>query len=135
MSDDQLAAMNTLRDYYAAFNTYEVRAIVAYFHEPALLLGPQGGLAAPTRDALAPVIGPFIDGLRARGFARSELTVRRFEQLSANTMLVTGFATRYLADGRELERAGLSYVLQSSGGPWRIAVLITHDVQPPGSGS
>jgi ketosteroid isomerase-like protein len=135
MNDGQRAAMDMLRDYYAAFNTYEVPAIVAYFNEPALLLGPQGGLAAPNRDALAPVIGPFIDGLRARGFARSELTVARVERLSESTQLVTGVATRYLADGRELERAGLSYVLQSGGGPWRIAVLITHDVQQPGSGS
>jgi ketosteroid isomerase-like protein len=121
--------VDTLRDYYAAFNTYEVPSIVAYFHEPALLVGPQGAFAAPTRDALTSVIGPFIDELRARGFARSELTVRRAERLSASTQLVTGVATRYLADGRELERAGLSYVLQSSGGRWRIAVLITHE--PP----
>jgi hypothetical protein len=44
---NQRADVRTLLDYEAAFNTLEVRAILPYFHEPSLLMGPQGAFAAP----------------------------------------------------------------------------------------
>lgn len=127
--NDRSAPVQTLLDYYAAFNTHDVRKILPYFNEPALLLTPQGGFTAPSRETLAAPIGALIDGLRARGFARSELSIRRIEVLSATATLVTGVAIRYTAAGPELERAGLTYVLHSAGGHWKIAVLIAHDLE------
>ena len=125
--NDQPAVIRTVLDYYAAFNTFELQAILPYFHEPSLLMGPQGAFAAPTHDVLAPLLRTAIDSLRARGFGRSELSVRRVESLSASAHLATGVAIRYTVDGRELERVGVTYVLHNADGGWRIAVLITHD--------
>jgi len=125
--NDQPAVIRTVLDYYAAFNTFELQAILPYFHEPSLLMGPQGAFAAPTHDVLAPLLRAAIDSLRARGFGRSELSVRRGESLSARAHLVTGVAIRYTVDGRELERVGVTYVLHIADSGWRIAVLITHD--------
>jgi hypothetical protein len=78
-------------------------------------------------DTLAPVLAMVIDSLRVRGFGRSELSIRNVEPLSGNTNLVTGVAIRYKVDGQELERVGVTYVLQSVDSRWRIAVLIVHD--------
>lgn len=117
----------TLLDYYTAFNSFEVGAVLPYFHEPTLLLSPQGALAAPTHDVLAPVLTMVNESLRARGFAWSELNVRRVESLSASATLITGVAIRYMADRQELDRAGVTYVLYSADGRWKIAVLIVHD--------
>jgi len=125
--DDQRAVIQTLLDYYAAFNSLDPRATLPFFHEPTLLIGPQGVLAAPTHDLLAPVMATAIDSLRARGFGRSELSVRRAEPLSASTSLVASVAVRYEADGQELERVAVTYVLQRTDTRWRIAVLIVHD--------
>src|SRR5690349_14421993 len=67
--DNQQPAVRTLLDYYAAFNTLDVKVTLPYFHEPALLLGSQGVFAASTHDILTPVLTWVIDSLRARGFA------------------------------------------------------------------
>ena len=56
--NDQPAVIRTVLDYYAAFNTFELQAILPYFHEPSLLMGPQGAFAAPTHDVLAPLLRP-----------------------------------------------------------------------------
>lgn len=125
--NDQPAVIQTLLDYYAAFNTFEVRAVLPYFHEPTLLMGTQGAFAAPTHDVLTPVLTNVIESLRARGFARSELSVRRVDALNASTSLVTGVALRYTVDGQELERVGVTYVLNNADSRWKIAVLIGHD--------
>ena len=125
--NNQRAVVQTLSDYYAAFNSFVPQATLPFFHEPTLLIGPQGVLAAATHDILTPVLATAIDSLRARGFGRSELSVRRAEPLSASTNLVTGVAVRYKVDGQELERVGVTYVLQSADNRWRIAVLIVHD--------
>ena len=127
--NDQPAGLQTLVDYYAAFNSLDPQAALPFFHEPTLLIGPQGVLAAPTHDILTPFLATAIDSLRARGFGRSELIVRRAEPLSASTTLVAGVALRYKVDGQELERVGVTYVLQSTDNRWRIAVLIVHDAQ------
>ena len=117
----------TLLDYYTAFNSFEVGTVLPYFHEPMLLLGPQGPFAAPTHEVLAPVLTMVNQSLRARGFDRSELSIRRVESLSASATLITGVAIRYMADRRELERAGVTYVLYNADSHWKIAVLIVHD--------
>lgn len=125
--NNQRAVIRTLLGYYAAFNTLEVPAILPYFHEPSLLLGPQGAFAAATHDSLATALTTVIDSLRARGFGRSELRVGHVESLSASANLVTGVAVRYRVDGQELERVGVTYVLYNAAGHWKIAVLIAHD--------
>ena len=125
--NNQRAVIQTLLNYYEAFNSRDPQAALPFFHEPTLLIGPQGVLAAPTHDILTPVLATAIESLRARGFGRSELNVRRAEPLSASTTLVTGVAVRYKIDGQELERVGVTYVLQSTDNRWRIAVLIVHD--------
>ena len=47
------AALRTLADYYRAFSTLEVQAVFPFFHEPSLLISPQGVFATPTFAALA----------------------------------------------------------------------------------
>lgn len=125
--DNQQAVIRTLRDYYAAFSTLDVPAVLPYFHQPSLLIGPQGVFAAATHDVLTTALTTIIDSLRARGFGRSELSVGRVESLSATATLVTGVAIRYMVDGQELERVGVTYVLYNADSHWKIAVLIVHD--------
>jgi ketosteroid isomerase-like protein len=124
ITNDEAGAIQVLTDYYSAFSTLELQAVLPYFHEPCLLLGPQGVYAAPTRAALEAVFTPAIDGLRARGYGRSELSLRQVKSLGATAILATGVALRYKLDGQELDRVGVTYVLHKADDRWRIAVLI-----------
>jgi len=127
------AALRTLGDYYKAFSTLEVEAVWPYFHSPSLLISPQGVIAVPTFAALATAFGPTMEGLRAREFGRSELSVGSIKSLSASATLVTGIAIRYQRSGQELDRAGITYVLHKAETGWKIAVIILHDANqsPP----
>jgi len=121
------AALRTLADYYRAFSTLEVQAVWPYFHEPSLLISPQGVFAVPTFAALAAFFTPSMEGLRTREFRGSELSVRYVKSLSATATLVSGIAIRYKRNGLELERAGVTYVLHKAKTDWKIAVIILHD--------
>ena len=96
-------------------------------HEPSLLISPLGVTGAPTGAAVVQAFTPPMQALRARGYGRSELTMLNLQQLSATATWASGVAVRYKADGAELERAGVTYVLNKSGGEWKIAVTILHD--------
>ena len=127
VSSDEAAVTRVLADYYRAFSSLEVQAVLPYFHEPSLLIGPQGVFAAPSSVELAAAFAPAMEGLRAREYGRSELRVRYVKALSATAALVTGVALRYKLDGQELERVGVTYVLHQAEARWKIAVLIIHD--------
>jgi ketosteroid isomerase-like protein len=126
-ADNDDGALRTLADYYDAFSTLDVQAVLPYFHEPSLLVSPQGVFAAPTFAVLATVVTPAMEGLRSREYGRSELSVGNVNSLGASATLITGVAIRYKRDGQELERAGVTYVLHKAHTGWKIAVLILHD--------
>lgn len=127
LTSEEAEITQVLTDYYRAFSTLEVHAVLPYFHEPTMLIGPQAVYAAPTRDVVMAIFRTTMEGLRARGFARSELSLRHVNRLSATAVLANGVAIRYKTDGQELERAGVTYLMHQSDGNWRIATLVLHD--------
>jgi len=128
VEDDKAAATRVLTDYYRAFSRRGVQAILPYFQEPSLLIVPVGGvIATPTHAAITAVFTAFLEALQARGFARSELTNLNLKRLSATTLLAGGIAVRYKADGQELDRAGVTYLLHKTDSAWKIAVVVVHD--------
>lgn len=60
-------------DYYRDFSTLNIPTIPPYFTEPTLPVGKQGMIPIPDRAALVAVCGPVMEGLRAKGYSRSEL--------------------------------------------------------------
>jgi ketosteroid isomerase-like protein len=127
--DEAGAVAQFLTEYYRAFSTLDVDAILPYFHEPSLLIGPQGVFDAATRPELAGLFTMTMEGLRARGYGRSELSLQQLQILSATAAHARGVALRYKTDGQELDRAGVTYVLHKSEAGWKIAVVVLHDVE------
>jgi hypothetical protein len=127
--DDEAAVTEVLADYYKASSTLEVQSVLPYFHEPSLLIGPQGVFAAPTNTDLVIAFAPVIESLRAREYGRSDLSLRSINVLSTTAAVVTGVAIRYKLNGEELEQVGVTYVLHRTDGRWKIAVLIIHDAE------
>ena len=71
MADE--AVNQLITDYYRNFSTLNVQSILPHFHEPSLLIGPQGVIPIPNHAALVAVFGPVMESLRAKGYGRSEL--------------------------------------------------------------
>ncbi len=99
MTTNEIAVKQILEDYYRAFSTLDIGAILPYFHEPALFIGPSGVFPVPTSAVLTSVLGSTIEDLRAKGYGRSEL-----------------------------EQVGVTYLLHKTETGWKIAVLVLHDV-------
>ena len=126
------AVNQVIVDYYRDFSTLNIQAILPYFNEPSLLVGPQGVIPTDDHAALAAVFGPVMEGLRTKGYGRSELELGYVKSLSSSAALIGGVAIRYKIDGQQLERVGVTYVLHKTGSGWRFATVILHDPNPPG---
>ena len=124
---DEAAVNRMLDEYYAAFSTLNIQAILPYFHQPALLIGPPGVIALPTPAAVLPIFTPVMQNLRARGYGRSEFDQRKVKLLSAKSALASGIAVRYKSDGQELERVGITYMLHKTDDAWKFVVMVLHD--------
>ena len=128
------AVNQVIADYYRDFSTLNVQAILPYFNEPSLLVGPHAVIPIPNHAALAAVFGPVMEGLRGKGYGRSEFELDHAKSLSASAALVVGVAARYNTDGQQLERVGITYVLHKTESGWKFATVILHDPNPPGGG-
>jgi hypothetical protein len=111
-----------IADYYRDFSTLNVQAILPYFNEASLLVGPRGVIPIPNHAALAAVFGPVMEALRAKGYGRSEFEPVYGKSLSSSAALIGGVAVRYNADGQQLERVGITYLLhKTERGGWKFA--------------
>jgi hypothetical protein len=115
--------LQALQEYYRAFSSLELDAIVSYFSEPCMSIGLQGLFSAGSRTELAKAFTPFVQGLRAKGYSRSEFEHREVAKLSESVVLVRGVAIRYMADG-ETERVPISYLMHLTDARWKIAVMV-----------
>lgn len=116
--------LESVHEYYAAFSTLDLRAIVSCYSEPSMNVSPQGVFAAPDRTALAGFLGPLLESLRAKGYGRSEFIQPVVTMLGASDAVVQGIAIRYTATASEMERIPLSYLMHRADAGWKIAVLI-----------
>jgi hypothetical protein len=111
------ALNQVIAEYYRDFSTLNVQSILPYFNEPSLLVGPQGVIPISDHAALVAVFGPVMEGLRAKGFGRSELELGYVKLLSSSAALIGGIAVR----------VGITYVLHKTASGWKFATVILHD--------
>ncbi|MBV8214497.1 MAG: hypothetical protein JOZ08_14885 [Verrucomicrobia bacterium] len=128
------AVNQVIADYYRDFSTLNVRTILPYFNEPSLLVGPQGVIPIPNHAALVFVFGPVMEGLRGKGYGRSEFELDYAKSLSSSAALIAGVAVRHDTAGQQLERVGITYVLHKTESGWKFVTVILHDPNPPGGG-
>lgn len=118
------SALEAIHEYYRAFSTLDLSAIVSYFCEPSMTIARQGVFSAANRGTLADSLAPLVESLRARGYGRSEFIEAQVTMLGESDALVRGVAVRYTVAGSELERIRLSYLMHRSDDGWKIAVLV-----------
>ena len=115
-----------IADYYSAFSTLDIQAILPYFSEPALFMGPPGVFPVPDHAALTAILTPLIKDLKSKDYGRSELELQDVKSLGTSTAFVTGTALRYKTDGNVLERVPITYLLHKLNDHWKIATMVIH---------
>lgn len=118
------SALDAVREYYDVFSTLDLSAIASYYSEPCMSISPQGVFSAGNRAMLASAFAPVIEGLKAKGYGRSEFVEPQVTMLSETAALVQGVAVRYTAAGPELERIQISYLMHRAEAGWKIAMLV-----------
>jgi len=118
------SALEAVHEYYQAFSTLDVKAIVSWFSEPCLTIAPQGMSSAANHAALADSLGPLVAGLKAKAYGRSEFVQPTVTTLGATAALVQGVAVRYTTAGLEMERIPINYLMHRDEAGWKIAVLV-----------
>jgi len=127
MAREEEAITQAFTNYMQAFQTLDPHATISYFHVPCMFMPRQGVHVLATAADVEALLIQVMEGLKARGFARSELLNLHVNQMSDNTTLVTVSRVRYATDGRELERFGETYTLRRIEGGWKIAVAMIHE--------
>lgn len=118
------SALEGIHAYYKIFSTLDLISTVSCFSEPCISIGPQGMFSAANRVALAEAFAPMIEGLKAKGYGRSEYVDAEVTMLGETAALVRGLAVRYAAAGTELERISISYLTHRSETGWKVAVMV-----------
>ena len=127
VESDEEAIAQAFKNYVEAFQTLDPHATAQYFHAPCMFIPPQGVRVLLTAAEMEAFLAQVMEGLKAHGYARSELLSLHVNRMNGNTALVTVSRVRYATDGRELERFGETYTLRLVVGGWKIVVAMIHD--------
>ena len=117
-------ALEAVYAYYAAFSTLNPSAFTSFFCEPFTSISPRGIFSVENRTALASALAPTIDGLKAKGYGRSEFIHPQITVLNEAVELVQGVAMRYTAAGQTIESVQISYLMHRVETGWKIAVMV-----------
>ena len=127
MAGDEQMVTQVFRDYLESFRSLKPEGVVPYCDVPCLFISAQGVRMMKDSGEVAAFIAQLMEGLKARGFARSELPELKVSQMSAHIVMVSVQRIRYKADGQELERLGETYVFRKNAESWKIVTAMTHD--------
>ena len=126
MADDRDAIMSVLKGVEAAFSALDIDGWLDHFHSRFLLMSPQTAVVPASRAEAAMLVQPLIEGLRARGFARSEMQQATVKLLSPSTALAAVEWVRRNRDREEIDRIGTTYAFFRAGDSWKIVMVTVH---------
>ncbi len=127
IGSDAEAITTTFTTYVDAFQTLNPDATLPYCHVPCLFISPQGVRVMATAAEAAALFTHVMAGLKARGYARSELTDLHVQQMSEHIAFLSVSRVRYKTDGQELERLGETYTFCKTADGWKIVAATMHD--------
>lgn len=128
--NDESAVLETFRDYTEAFRKLDPKALLPFYHYPALVIDKD----EKPKILIHPIIGliglsGLMRDLRKKGYGYSKLHELSAKQVSENVAIVSGTAARHRKDDTEIEKIGFTYTLRKSSKAWKIVVGIIHDTE------
>ncbi len=127
MARDKDTVLRVFNEYAQAFQTLRASAVAPYLHLPCMFIAPQGVAVMSSTAEVESLLDRMMEGLKARGYARSELTDVAAIPLSENIVLVSVSRARYKTDGSQLERVGETYTFRKIDNGWKIVTATAHN--------
>ena len=131
MARETEAITQTFTHYVQAFQTLNPHAMLPYCHVPCMFLSPDGVRVMATAAEVVALFTQVMEGLKARRYARSEVTDLHVHQMSEPLAVVSVSWVQFTAEGQERERLGETYTFRSIDDGWKIAGAIIHDPDTP----
>ena len=101
-------------------------SLLGYYGVPLLVGTDSGFFAATGNDQVVAVLQPQIDGMRAAGYARTELLESQVTVLNSRSALYRGTFSRQRSDGGEINRFTATYLVTDGPVGRRISALLVH---------
>jgi hypothetical protein len=118
------------RDYIDRFNTADVERFLEYFARPYVSISGERGVRVVPNDA-GHVSGfrRVMDGLKERGWVRSEIVAIKAWALDDNLGMILSDVVRVRTDNSVLEEVRACYLVRRENQAWKIATIT--EVRPP----
>jgi len=101
-------------------------SLLAYYGVPMLVATDDGFIALATEDQVVAAARQQIEGMRAAAYDRSEVLGSEVTVLNATSALYRGEFSRRRADGDEINRLTVTYLLTDGSVGRRISTLVLH---------
>jgi len=104
----------------------DTASLLAYYGVPLLLTTDDGFFALANDDQVVAAVQQHIDGMRAAGYARSEILDSEATVLNSTSVLYRQTFSRQRSDGGEITRLTASYLVTDGPAGRRISALAIH---------
>ncbi len=105
---------------------HDTGSLLAYYAVPLLLATDSGFFALTSDEQVVAAVRPQVDGMRAAGFARSEILGSHVTLLNSTSALYRATISRQRSDGSEISRLTATYLVTDGQAGRRISVLAVH---------
>ena len=102
---------------------------------PLLLATDNGFFAVTSADQVIGALQPQVDGMRAAGYARSEILASEVAVINATSALYRGTFSSQRSDGAEINRLTATYRVTGGADGRRMSVLAVHSPSSTPRGS
>jgi hypothetical protein len=96
-------------------------------NQPALTANPDGVFVLEDAAAVERAYAGVMARLPALGYARTRFSEMSARRLSADLAVVSGGGVWETADGKEIQRFGMTYTFRRTDGAWKILVALVHE--------
>lgn len=120
--------LETFNQYSEAFSMLKPSALLPFYHYPSLLISHDKSVAMKNKLEGWLVFTKLISDLKRQKYDISEMRDLKVKFLSDDLAIITGAATRYRIDDRELESFDFTYTMRKVSDRWKIIVGIIHDL-------
>jgi hypothetical protein len=104
----------------------ETASLLAYYAVPLLLTTDDGFFVLTSGEQVVAAVQRQVEGMRAAGYARSEIVSSAVTVLNATSALYQGTFSRRRSDGGEISRLTATYLVTVGAAGRRISVLAVH---------
>jgi hypothetical protein len=109
-----------------AFSDLDFDAWLALFCAPRTVISRGTVFSSSSYEDTRSMMQPVFDSLRQRGFSHTRLDACRIKLLGDTSAMASTVWSRLDGNGSVIETLGATYTLVSTGGLWKVAVVMSH---------